>query len=32
MSFLGTFVGISVGNTVQLSATFGDLLVDDYPV
>jgi hypothetical protein len=30
MSTLGVFLGISVGATITMSATFGDLLVDDY--
>lgn len=31
MSFLGSYLGISIGATIQMSATFGGLLVDDYP-
>ena len=30
MGFLGTFLGISTGTTIAMSATFGGLLVDDF--
>lgn len=31
MSFLGTYIGISVQSTVQLSASFGGLGPPDWP-
>lgn len=31
MSFLGTYIGISVGTTIPMSSTFGGLGPPDYP-